>query len=253
MVKNEFELKSKNSYIISGDIFLPESNIIDKIIIALHGFGGDKKSSAIIKLAESLTKHNVAVATIDFPGHGESKTDGYDFTVKNCIEDINDLEKYLNNEYKDIEIGFFATSFGAYTLLLKLNKEDKVYNKIVLRCPAINMKEVFEDKILFKENYDTFIKNEQTVLGYERKVIITKKYYDELCENNILEKYNSNNDILIIHGTLDDMAPIDYSIKLQEKFKDKIELYKFEGADHRFKKDGELDKVVEIATEYILR
>ena len=48
------------------------------------------------------------------------------------------------------------------------------------------------------------------------------------------------------------MAPIEDSIKFQKKFSKNVKLYMVKGADHRFKKPGELEEVIKIATNYIL-
>ena len=252
MLKKEFNINSsKKSYKIFCDLYLPDNRNIKKIIIACHGFGGDKKSSAIIALARSLTSFGISVITFDFPGHGMSKTDGYYYTVENCINDIDDVEQYIKNNFENIEIGIFATSFGAYVTLLKINKSNDRYNSIILRCPAINMKKVFEDSLL-KMPINEFLEKGKCILGFERKIIITKEFYEELVINDIFKIYNNNNKILIIHGTEDTTAPIEDSIKFQRMFKNNVKLYEIKGADHRFKKLGELNKVISISTKYIL-
>ncbi len=253
MIKKGLNINSsKSSYKISCDLYIPNSNNIKKIIIACHGFGGDKKSSTIISLANSLTCNNIGVIAFDFPGHGDSNTSGYDFRLENCINDINDVEKYIEEKFKNIEIGFFATSFGAYALLLKINRGEKLYKSVILRCPALDMKSIFERSIL-KISLGEFLKDGKCILGFERKIIITKEYYQELVRNNIFKIYNKSNDILIIHGTEDNIAPIDDSLRFQEMFKNNVKIYKVNGADHRFKKNGELEEVISVATKYILK
>lgn len=253
MITQKIKISSYiKKYDILCDFYLPENMQVKKIIIACHGFGGDKNSSAIISLVKHLIPLNIGVIAFDFPGHGISKTSGYDFTLENCINDVNKIERYIENNFNNIEIGFFATSFGAYVLLLKLSRYRKIYNSIVLRCPAINMKTIFEESIL-KIDIKDFLNKGECELGYERKIIITKNFYNELVENDIFNIYDTSNKICIIHGTKDNIAPIKDSIKFQEKFKDRVKLYKIIGADHRFKKEGELEEVINIATNYILK
>ena len=218
MLEKEFYINSsKENYNIFCDLYLPDNKNIKKVIIACHGFGGDKRSSAIIALAKSLTNFDIGVVAFDFPGHGISKADGYYYTVENCISDIDDVEQYIKNSFKNIEVGFFATSFGAYVTLLKINKSNNIYDSVVLRCPAIDMRKVFENNIL-KMPINEFLENGKCTLGFERKIIITKEYYDSLVKNDIFKIYNKNNKILIIHGTEDITAPINDSIKFQNMF-----------------------------------
>ena len=252
MIKEEITIdSSKKLYKIFCNLYLPNDRNVRKIIIACHGFGGNKESSAIISLANSLTKYNIGVITFDFPGHGISNTGGYNYKVENCISDINDVENYVEKIFDNIEVGFFATSYGAYVVLLKINAGTKKYNSIVLRCPALNMRKIFEDNIL-KMPLNEFLEKGNCVLGFERNIVITKKYYEELVKNDIFKLYNKNDNILIIHGTLDDTAPIEDSVKFQHKFNKNVKLHKVKGADHRFKKPGELEEVINVATNYIL-
>ena len=140
------EIESTLKYKIKLKIFLPEEEI-KTIIIATHGFGGDKESTAISLLANKLIKNNIAVVAFDFPGHGKSEIEADKLTLNNCINDFESVEKYINKEYPNKKTGIFATSFGAYITLLKLAKEkdDNKYYSIVLRSPAICMNQIFEN------------------------------------------------------------------------------------------------------------
>ena len=248
---NESKVKSIRDYYYIPCIYnFPDD--MKRVIIAIHGFGSTKRSEAIIKLMEKLDKHNIGVIALDLPAHGDSTEDGEYLTIDNCIADINSVEEYLNKNYKGVDIGFFASSFGAYLTLLKLNRGEKLYNKVVLRCPAISMAKIFEKTLLIeKMTLEEFKKQGHIQEGFARRFNVTYSMYEDLLENDVLNKYNSNNNILIIHGTKDEVAPISDSIKLQEKFSKYIKLDKIEGANHRFQEEGKLDKVIEIATEYI--
>ena len=69
--------------------------------------------------------------------------------------------------------------------------------------------------------------------------------------NKLFEIYNKNEELLIIQGTEDDMAPIDDSIRFIQEKNTKGKIEKIIGADHRMKKEGELEKAISIAVKYI--
>lgn len=248
-MQTQKNILSKNGYNISTTIFLPENKHMRAIIIACHGFGGDKESSAIYLLAQKLNKINIGVIAFDFPAHGESEVSGERFTVSECIQNIKDIENYIKQEYKDIKIGIFSTSFGAYITLLKILQQDNFFT-IVLRAPAICMDEILINSIL-KESMEDFKNRGYTILGYEKSMEVYFSFYEELVENNILEKFNRKRKMLIVQGTEDDMAPISDTIKFINKNEDAI-LEKIVGADHRMKKEGELEKAINIAVDYII-
>lgn len=242
-------IKSKLGYDIFLKEYMPKN--VEKVIIACHGFGGDKESSAIEALGKKLINSNILVVAFDFPAHGESNISGKNFTIENCINDLITVEEYIKNKYPKIPIGIFATSFGAYIALLKINKFSNEYFKIVLRAPAICMDEIFRNSIL-REDMEQFKKRGYTTLGYEKELIVTYNYYQELIDNKLFEKYTKNEELLIIQGTNDDIAPIEDSIRFINTKNTKGIIEKIIGADHRMKKEGELEKAINIANRYII-
>ena len=237
-----------SKYQIDCKVWKPEN--IERIIIAIHGFAGDKESKAINNLANEMLKDNTLTVALDLPGHGTSKVNGDSLTLENCLEDIQVVENTYKQKYPNVEIDYFATSFGAYLLLLKLAKKPRKTNKIVLRCPAICMDKIFKNAIL-KEPFYLFKQRGYTIVGYVRKLKINFSFYKELEENQIFHEYQEkNNQILIIHGDQDNMAPIEDSFRFHKEYDTKMIVIK--GADHRFKKEGELEKVVQYAKDFYL-
>ncbi len=241
-----------NNYDISITSYLPSEDIKPKeIIIACHGFGGDKESSAIIALANKLTLNNLGLICFDFPGHGTSPVEADMLTTNNCINDIFTIEDFIKNNYPESKISIFSTSFGAYITLLKIFKYHSKYEHIILRSPAIKMNEIFKNSLI-RESMESFKNRGYTELGFERIMNIPYSFYEDLNNNNVFNLYNNDQKILIIQGTEDDIAPIKDTfdfIKLDEK---NLSIYTIEGADHRMKKDGELEKAINKSINYIL-
>lgn len=251
MKEVKFKLKSTNRYNISAKSYLPQESP-KEIIIAVHGFAGDKESSAISLLAKEMTKEGFGVVCFDFPGHGESEVEADKLTIDNCINDIETVEEYIKEKYgKQMKIDLFATSFGAYITLLKIFKYNTKYNKIVLRAPAIKMDKIFKETLL-RETFEEFQKRGITKLGFDRIMNIPFSFYEELKQNQILKIYKNSQKILIIQGTEDDVAPIKDTKELIDLDKTNFELFEIQGADHRMKKDGELEKAINKAKKYFL-
>ena len=244
------EILSKNGYKIDMKIFMPK--ICKKIIIACHGFGGDKESSAIALLGKIMQKHDIGVITFDFPGHGKSEVMGDKLTINNCIQDLKSVENYIKNKYPNCKIGIFATSFGAYVTLLRINQGDSNYFSIVLRAPAICMDEIFVNALI-KDNIEDFKTKGYTKLGFDRKMNIPYLFYKELTENKLFEKYKENKEMLIIQGTEDTTAPIKDTKNFIKDINTKAILIEMKGADHRMKKEGELELAIKQTEKFILK
>lgn len=250
MKKNSVTITSINHYNISATYYGPASSP-SEIIIACHGFGGDKESSAIIELADKATMHNIGLICFDFPGHGESEVNADKLSINNCINDIISIENYIKSTFQDIPISIFATSFGAYITLLKIFKYQTTYKHIILRAPAIKMDEIFKNSLI-RENMSDFKERDFTQLGFERKMDVPYSFYKDLTVNNILNLYNNNQKILIIQGTEDDIAPITDTYEFINLDKTNISLIPIEGADHRMKKEGELEKTIQSSINYLI-
>ena len=103
---------------------------------------------------------------------------------------------------------------------------------------------------LLNENLSDFMERDYSIMGFERPMKIYTKYLWELENNKIIDLYNKNYDMLIIQGNKDNVAPIKDTYEFVNRNKN-ISLKVLEGADHRMKKDGEIDKVMEWVKEYI--
>ena len=247
------EIKSKK-YNIAAKSYLPDKDTgLKEIIIACHGFAGDKESSAIKLLGEEMIKENIGVLCFDFPGHGESKVDGKTLTINNCIQDINTIEEYIKQNYS-VPISIFATSFGAYITLINIARNKKTYKNIILRSPAINMANIYRYKLLREPEAD-YKNRGYTILGFERELIIPYSFMEELDNNDILSIYKKNEipQMYIIQGDKDDIAPIEDTKKFALMNPKKLILKIIEGADHRMKGEGEKEKAIRFSKEIILK
>lgn len=63
--------------------------------IVMHGFTGNKNSSLLKLIADSLQQHGIASIRFDFNGHGESEGRFEDMTVPNEIDDAKKVYDYV--------------------------------------------------------------------------------------------------------------------------------------------------------------
>lgn len=221
--------------------FMPKEEI-KKVLIAIHGFAGDKESSVVRAIANKLTEKNILVVVFDLPSHGEDNTK---LELKECYDYIDRVINHVISSYNN-DISFFATSFGGYILLNYLNKTNMKFNNIILRAPAVFMDEILVNKILKEHGYTRNDLNDKKInLGFEKELIIDKQFYNDLLDNKIKD-VNNEYFYNIIQGKKDDI--VDYK-KNEEFFKCKAKNYKFyylDNAGHRFKNKGELEEIVNI-------
>lgn len=237
----------EDTMMIPLKLYMPEQSSIIGYTVAVHGFGGDKESSAIRLLAEKLTAKGYIVAAFDLPCHGESSYDS-SFTVKESRNCLKAVFVYMERNYQNVsEKAVFATSFGGYITLLELAAMPSDL-KIVLRAPAVNMKDTFENSLL-PVTMDEFMKKGAD-MGFERIFRVDSAFLDELNCNDI-SKTNMNTSMLIIHGNKDAIV-LPQHISTFTEVNPKAVLKTINGADHRFKSADHLDQAVNAAIHYIL-
>ena len=157
----------------------------------------------------------------------------------------------MSNMWIFCNIIAFSTSFGGYLTLLYNYYYTGTFSHIILRSPAIKMYDVLFYNILTQDMKDELESNNCFDFGFERIIKITDKFVNDIKENNILSLYGNQelNYVSIIHGTKDDVVPISDSLEFAELHN--CSIYTVEGADHRYKNPGELDKVIDISCKIL--
>lgn len=95
------------------------------------------------------------------------------------------------------------------------------------------MNEIFKEKLI-EEQIEEYKKRGYTIKNRNKRMIIPYEFYEELNENKIEEQeiINLAQNIMIFHGTDDEIASINDSKKLES---DKIKVIELFGAAHSFK------------------
>ncbi|MDO5557204.1 MAG: alpha/beta fold hydrolase [Clostridia bacterium] len=222
-----------------------------EVCILCHGFCSWKDSDSIVTVAKRLNKDGITAIALDFPCHGDSNLSPEYLRVENCISDIKVLEEYIKEKYKVDKISIFGVSFGAYIILNKVIREKKGYYKnIILRSPAIDMKNILIN-CLIKESINDFKKNRIVKAGHGGKKEVIYDFYEDLIKNDILKLYNKNERIVLIQGNIDDTAPIEDTYKFIKLDKN-LELIEMKNVNHRMT-GIELDMVANIVNNIIKR
>ncbi len=229
----------KTDYIIKGEKHeIPVTEYLQgegRVIIALHGFGGDRHSSVIRALGEKCP----AVACFDFPAHGESTAPDAHLTAENCISDFASVLSHVREKYPEREVGYFATSFGGYILLCALHLISE-NEKIVLRAPAVKMADIYRDVIVSMPERE-ILEREYVTCGFERKINVESAFYSSL------KKYDAvscrDREMLIIHGKRDTVVPPEHIAEFC-RLHPSATLSVMETADHRFKGEGQVDELI---------
>lgn len=216
-------------------VYYQDDMVMNSMVIFGHGFAGHKDNKAAERLAEKLISKNkgFGLMTFDLPCHGEDvkKKISLDDCIMYYDVVINDAKEVLGAE----KLYLNATSFGGFLILKYISENGNPFEKIVLRSPAINMYNVVSNSLLTEEVREKLAKKKDAEIGFDRKILINQQFVDDLEATKLLERdfIDFADDILILHGTKDEIAPFDDSKEFCEN--NVIDFIPVEDADHRYK------------------
>ena len=244
-----FEI-NESGHNIRCKLYYQDLKDIRRIVLFSHGFGGHKDNGAAEKFAFRLiTKYKgCAMVTFDLPGHGDDVKKN--LHLDDCIIYMRLVLDYLYQKYQTAEIYTYATSFGGYLTLKYIFENGNPFKKIVLRCPAVNVYDVLTERIMSQADKERLEKGKEVPVGFDRKVMIGKSLLEDMKFNDIqqLDFFDYAEEILIIHGTEDEIVPFNVVYNFAEN--NLIEFVPVEGADHRFRNERKMDLAIKCILDF---
>ena len=217
---------------------------IRQVVVFIHGFGGHKDNGAAARFGEVLlSKHRkAALITFDLPCHGDDVKKKLNFV--DCLEYIRMVVADARQRFGTEELYAYATSFGGWLTLNYLHRNGNPFRKLVLRCPAVPMYDVLTTTIMVSGDLTRLSRGKDIPVGFDRKVPVGQQFLADLRENDIrrYDYLDYAEDILILHGTADEVVPMDAAAAFCEE--QLIEFIPIEGADHRFRHPRAMDQAI---------
>jgi len=231
-------------------LYYEDLRAIRRVVIFCHGFGGHKDNGAAERFAQwVLSKYgSTGIVTFNWPCHGDDVKKK--LTLSDCDSYLSLVVGYARERFAAEELYCYATSFGGYQLLRYIHQYGSPFRRIALRCPAVDMYEAFTCRIVTPEQLQKLQKGKDVQVGFDRKVPVTLNFLQELEQQNLrkMDFLDWAEDILIIHGTSDEIIPFASA----QSFADEqlMEFAPVEGADHRFRDPKGMDRAIKLILEH---
>ena len=233
---------------IRGHYMLPKDYESGKLptIIFSHGFNSTHMQ-VTVNYAAKIVDEGYACILFDFCGGSAQSTSDGDgtemsiFTEEEELKCVFEAAKALDFVDPDQMFLLGVSQGGVVSALTAADLQDEV-KALVLCFPAFTL---VDDA---KETYASIDEVPDTVevMGFT----IGRTYYEGLFDLDVLaEASKYKGDVLILHGTADDLAPYSYSEEAVEAY-DSATLIPIEGAGHGFR-DKHLDEAMVYITEFI--
>ena len=215
----------------------------DWIVLCCHGFAGHKGNGAMKRFADYiLDKHeSLAVLCFDWPCHGKDTREK--LRLEDCLTYLDLVIRYAKTELAAKDLYLYATSFGGYLTLLYIAEHGNPFQKLALRCPAVNMYEVLASGIMTEEDKMLLSEGKSVLIGFDRKIAVDSDFLASLQAADIskLDYVEYSGDILILHGIEDEIVPVE-SVEdfAEDNYIDYVTIH----ADHRFTDPAEMMEAI---------
>ncbi len=245
------EIKSRN-LTIRGMINTPDQ-VNGKLptIIILHGFGGNKMGPhfMFVKFSKVLADLGFASVRFDFAGSGESDGEFINMTLSGELEDAENILEYVKSlDFVDVErIGVVGFSMGGAVASMLAGIHGKDIKSLCLWSPAGNMSEIVINDFI-GQGYSEFLNN-----GYHEYdgLLIGKKFVEDIKKTDIYSIASEyRGDILLLHGSGDEVVSLNASEKYLETYGDKAKLTVIDGADHLFSRQSWKRELIEHSVDF---
>lgn len=230
-------------------LYYGEGHTFSRVVLACHGFGGNKDNAITQKLAETLlpVHKDTAVLAFDWPCHGEDVKQK--LSLQDCTRYLETVVQYARHTLGAKALLASGNSFGGYLLLKHLYEKENPFEKILLRCPAVCMYQALMQGIV-KSGQAESLKKKDALVGTDKKIRVCAAFVEELRNNDITtwDYTNHSDEVLILQGTKDELIPHD----VVQAFADQngLDMISVENADHRFRDPVKTREFIDYAMQY---
>jgi dipeptidyl aminopeptidase/acylaminoacyl peptidase len=220
-----------------GNLHLPFRNA--PCVVALHGLESSKDSGKWPIIAAQLYDEGIACLRFNFRGcgAGPEKSDGIfeDVSLSGRIHDYQAALTFLHETGKiDLSrLGVIGSSFGG---MVALAARDARIKAMVLLSTPYTMQEPQSSTGSYYQ------------LPSGRR--LKQGFYGDLRTYNLLEAVRSAPPLLILHGSADELVPVEHARQLYEAALEPKRLELLPGADHVFSRIDHLKKAVELSVSW---
>lgn len=214
---------------IYGVALIPQ-NVIEKVplVICAHGLGGNYRTN--MYYAQQLASHGIAAYCFDFRGGGGNMSDGAT-TDMSVMTEVSDLEAILEAaqrwDFTDAEqISLLGTSQGGIVSSITAARHKDKIAGLVLLYPAF---------LVSDELHERFASIDDVPESFWLNWITAGRCYaEDMWDYDVYEEIgNYENNVLLIHGSADNIVPLSYSEKALETYRC-ARLEVLPGAGHGF-------------------
>ncbi|MBM3839101.1 MAG: alpha/beta fold hydrolase [Verrucomicrobia bacterium] len=200
-----------------------KTNSKDLVVIG-HGVTGNKDRPFVVALAEGLSQAGVPALRISFSGNGAS---GGKFTDSTVSKEVSDLGSVLDI-LSDRKICYAGHSMGGAVGVLRASQDHRI--RLLISLAGMVHTKAFADREFGG------VKPGEGSMWDEPACPLSRAYMEDMAQINSVADRAPQIKVpwLLVHGTEDDVVPIQDSHDIFRKANDPVELTEIKGSNHVF-------------------
>ena len=200
----------------------------NKIVVIGHGVTGNKDRPALIALAEGLADAGISALRFSFSGNGESEGAFTDSTITKGVADLGTIIDALSG-YKVCYVGH---SMGGAVGVLRAAADERI-EVLVSLAGMVHTK-------AFAEREFGDVTPDKGFMWDDPDCPLSQAYMDDMAMIDSVAKHASKfgGPWLLVHGSEDDIVPIQDSHDVLQHANEPTELLELSGVDHVFSGDS---------------
>ena len=194
------------------------------IVVIGHGVTGNKDRPFVVALAEGLANAAIPTVRISFTGNGESGGRFEDATISKEVEDLG----CVIDTFTDRQVAYVGHSMGSAVGVLRAGKDDRIKHLISLAGM------VHTESFAQTEFGD--VTPDRGSMWDEPTCPLSQAYVDDMESIHSVVDHAARINVpwLLIHGTEDDVVPLQDSLDILERANEPKSLVQIHGASHVF-------------------
>jgi len=213
-----------------------------QLVVIGHGVTGNKDRPFVVALAESLASTGVPVLRFSFSGNGNSEGN---FTDSNITKEVEDLGAVLDAVATDgKQVCYVGHSMGGAVGVLRAARDTRI-NKLVSLAGMV-------DTAGFAQREFGDVKPDHGNMWDDEDCPLSTSFMNDLTGIGSVQNRATEISVpwLLIHGTEDDVVPLQDSKDILAKAGPNATLVEIPGADHVFNGDA-CAKMIKIVKDWV--
>lgn len=234
---------------IYGKIQFPEGEGPFPVAVFSHGFGAARVYDS--NMPQDFLERGVAFAAFDFCGGGPASQSDGEMLGMSVLTEAADLDAVIDavrelDEVDARQLFLVGSSQGGYVSALVAARRPKDVRALVLNFPAFCIGDDARKRLAA----DGSIPDEATFGGLP----IGKRYLQDAIDTDIFDVIGGyEGDVLIVHGSDDEVVPPEYSVRAARIYGARSELVILGGMRHGFRNSlpEHYHRAINLATDFI--